>query len=295
LHGSVSRSAAPEEEGPIMKTVVELDLVGYSTICDDLEQGLDVKSVEQLNQQIQSFIDAGLNEIGAERDKTVMTTTGDGAILVFDSAGDAHDFAEAVHEVTRNHNETRQQCLAKRVFRMGSATGEIVVKSKPGGGFDIAGSTIARAVRLEAKAEPGGLLVDQKTLDTMAASQKALYGPKHSIAGKRNEKFDAFACLLNPDGPQDASFFSPAKKEVEDVKQQFGRDNRREILHRFKLLKPNQYIELVFLLEIPIGQRPQETLNLDRQKEQVIRWAEEDAGLELLLETLRELTDAVPN
>jgi hypothetical protein len=72
------------------KTVLELDLVGYSTIGDNLEQGLDVTTISQLNRQIQSFVDEGLKAVGVSRDNTVMATTGDGAILVFDSASDAH-------------------------------------------------------------------------------------------------------------------------------------------------------------------------------------------------------------
>lgn len=163
------------------KTVVELDLVGYSTICDNFEQGLDVNSAAQLNKQLQSFVDAGLDTIDASREQHVMETTGDGAILVFETAADAHRFAEAVHEATREHNWTRQRPLAKRVFRIGAASGDIVMQPKPGGGFEIAGMTIARAVRLEAKAQPGGLLVDVATFVSLDADQKERYGPKQMV------------------------------------------------------------------------------------------------------------------
>ena len=192
-----------------MRTVVELDLVGYSMIGDHLEQGLDVGSVFQLNQQIQSFIDAALTTIRIPRERAVMTTTGDGAILVFDLAADAHLFAEAVHAATSGHNRTRTSPLAKRVFRCGAATGEIVMQPKLGGGFDIAGITIARAVRLEAKTIPGGLTVDEATFNSLPADQKSRYGAKESISGKRaEEQFAAYSCQLNADGPKDAAFFN---------------------------------------------------------------------------------------
>jgi len=275
------------------KTVVELDLVGYSTISQNLEQGLDVSTVAQLNQQIQSFVDAGLKATNASRDKSVMATTGDGAILVFDSSTDAHRFAQAVHETTREHNRKRQQPLAKRVFRIGVASGEIIMQPKPGGGFDIAGTTIANAVRLEAKARPGGLLVDNVTFEALQPEQKEYYGPKQIVAGKRDEEFEAYAWQSNPDGPEDAAFFTgQAGKETtpEAETGEFGGDKRRQVLEHFKRLKSHQYVELIFLLEIPIGQRAADTLNLDQKKQQVLTWAEENEKLDSLLEALTELT-----
>lgn len=274
------------------KTVVEFDLVGYSTICDNLEQGLDVNTVAQLNQQIQSFIDTGLKAVNTPRESTVMTTTGDGAILVFDSAQDAHRFTEFVHEATHAHNRTRQQPLAKRVFRSGAATGEIVMQPKPGGGFDIAGTTIARAVRLEAKAQPGGLLVDETTYENLSVDQKRQYDAKTRVTGKRDEVFDAYARQLNSNGPDDAAFFTnqARKGPLPDIAKEPSRSSRQEVLARFKQLKTHQFAELIFLLEISIGQRPPDTLNLDEKKNRLIQWADENKQLDTLLEVLRELT-----
>jgi len=277
----------------MIKTVAELDLVGYSTIGDNLEQGLDVNSAAQLNQQIQSFVDAGLNAINARRDQHVMQTTGDGAILVFDTAFDAHRFAHAVHEATREHNRTRKQPLAKRVFRIGAASGEIVMQPKAGGGFDIAGSVIARAVRLEAKAQPGGFLVDHETFEALGREGQALYGPKEMIPGKRDEVFAAHAWQPYDEGPQDAAFFIKQKQEAspEAITRRFGIDQRREVLERFGRLKSHQYYDLIFLLEIPIDHRPSDVLNLTQQRTQIVKWAEEDERLDLLLDELRSLTE----
>ena len=94
-----------------MKTVLELDLVGYSSISNNVEESLDVSTVAQLNQQIQSFIDIGLKASNVTRELTVMSLTGDGAILVFNSAKQAHVFAEAVHHATQEHNQRRKQPL----------------------------------------------------------------------------------------------------------------------------------------------------------------------------------------
>jgi class 3 adenylate cyclase len=190
------------------KTVVELDLVGYSTICDNVEQALDVQSVAQLNQQIQDFIEAGLSAVNAAREQTVVKTTGDGALLVFDSAQDAHRFVQAVHEATHARNLSRKQSLAKRVFRSGAATGEVDMQPKAGGGFEIAGMTIARAKRPEAQALPGGLLVDGATYEGLSVEQRRRYGAKTRGPGKRDEEFEAYPCQLNADGPKDVAFLT---------------------------------------------------------------------------------------
>lgn len=202
--------ALTETAKTVTKTIVELDLVGYSSISRNVEESLDVRTVAQVNQQIHGFIDLGLKAANSSQDDNVMTLTGDGAILAFDSAEQAHTFAEAINRATQEHNRKRKDRFAMRVFRIGAATGEIVMKPKPGGGYDIAGSTIARAVRLEAKATPGGFLVDQATFEGLPPTQKLLYGPKQIVAGKRDEEFEAYACQLNADGPKDAVPFSTA-------------------------------------------------------------------------------------
>jgi hypothetical protein len=140
--------------------------------------------------------------------QTVVKTEGDNAILVFDSAQEAYRFAQAVHDETRKHNQSRKRPLAKRVFRSGAATGEIAMEPKPGGGFDVAGMTITRAKRLEAQAQPGGLLIDEATYESLSDDQKRQYGPKVPVPGKRDEEFEAHFCQLNGEGPNDAAFLA---------------------------------------------------------------------------------------
>jgi hypothetical protein len=67
-------------------------------------------------------------------------------------------------------------------------------------------------------------------------------------------------------------------------------DKRTKILTLIRGLQRHQYLELVFLLEIPIGQRPSETLNLDQQKLELLKWADENKKLDTTLEVLDELT-----
>jgi len=127
------------------KTVIELDLKGYSDIARELEEHFSAEVVMQFNEQIQGFVDAGLKTTGTRREETVMATTGDGAILVFDDPATAHLFAEAVHEACRIHNHGKSVPAARRWFRIGIATGDLVLETI---GREMAGSVIARAVRL---------------------------------------------------------------------------------------------------------------------------------------------------
>jgi class 3 adenylate cyclase len=289
----------PPGKAPAMtKTVLELDLVGYSSIAATLEEGLDVETSPKLNKQIQDFVDVGLNAVGVTREATVMQTTGDGAILVFGQPAQAHAFAEAVQQQTRAHNAGKPPGIGKRVFRVGIATGELVMEPKKTGGFDIAGMTIARAVRMEAKARPGEVLCDTETFAGLTAEQQRRYSGVEVVAGKRDEKFEARRCVLNPDGVKDAEFFTgpapggapgaaPPKPSPTTQPPQV---NRKEVLALFKLVKPHQFDELIFLLNVPIGRRPSETIDLEQRKNALLKWADETAsGVENLLIELRDL------
>jgi class 3 adenylate cyclase len=277
----------------MIKTVVELDLVGYSTIADDLDQALGVETSPKLNAQIQKFVDQGLKAVGAERSRTVMQTTGDGAILVFDNPASVHRFAEAVHVATREHNKSKNKAIGKRVFRIGIATGELVMEPQPGGGYEIAGLTIARAVRMEAKAKPGEVMVDTDTFEGLPPEEQKRYSSREIIRGKREEKFDAYRCVLNPDGAKDAEFFTGKTEAASPpAKPADTRTLKKEILSLFKRLKTHQFDDLVFALNVPPAHRPPNALPLEKRKTYVLEWAEEETdGLQTLLAELREVIE----
>lgn len=179
------------------KTVVELDLKGYSDVARELEEHISAEVVLAFNSQIQCFIDSGLKAAGLPREKSVMATTGDGAILVFDSPAIAHVFGAAVHDACRVHNYKKIVASAKRWFRIGIATGSLAIETQ-GGVKEMAGSVIGRAVRLEAGGNIGEILVDTETYVGLSDDQKAHYGPEESIRGKRDEAFAARRCVVLP-------------------------------------------------------------------------------------------------
>lgn len=195
-----------EREAAMKMTVVELDLKGYSDIVLELEEHLSAKIVLQLNDQILGFVEAGLQTIGIDRGHAVMATTGDGAILAFERAEDAHRFAVAVHEACRVHNSERTVSLATRWFRIGIATGDLAIE---GTGRDrrMGGSVIARAVRLEAAAGIGQILADRQTCDELPNDLLARYGPEEKVPGKREESFAARRSVIMPGLPPE----KPAK------------------------------------------------------------------------------------
>jgi len=169
------------------KTVLDLDLVGYSDIARTLDENQGPETILTLNADIQNLVDRGLAEARAPRDQTVLATTGDGAILAFDKANQAHQFAASVHRAACEHNCAKAAPLAKRLFRMGAATGKIAVRPRPSGGFEFGGVIIADAVRLEAAARPGELLIDRLTFKGLTPSYRQHYGEEEKVQGKRQE------------------------------------------------------------------------------------------------------------
>jgi class 3 adenylate cyclase len=175
------------------KTVLELDLYSYNDIATFIEENLDVAAVRAFEDQIQQFVDYGLQALDLRRDDVVLGTAGDNAVLIFDDASTMHRFAEAVHQATLIHNRSKTVELAKRWFRMGAATGIVE--------FDlskrrIVGITTARAVRLEAASEKGQLVIDLATFDALQEDLKGVYGAEELIEGKREERYKARRCTL---------------------------------------------------------------------------------------------------
>jgi class 3 adenylate cyclase len=173
----------------MIRTVLELDLVGYTDIAVALEEALDIEAVRTFEDQIQSFVDEGLAAIGLERDRVVLGTAGDNAILIFESAEQMHQFAATVADACRRYNAGKTTPLARRWFRMGAATGEIQLDREK---RRIIGTTIARAVRLEAASSQGVLLIDQATYQALPEWLRKAYGPQETVKGKRQEQFTAY-------------------------------------------------------------------------------------------------------
>lgn len=176
-----------------IRTVLEIDLVSYSDIARTLEENLSVYAVKAFQEQIQAFIDYGLSTLGLHRNDVVFGTAGDSAILVFEDAALMHHFAERVSIATREHNQKKSVASAQRWFRMGCATGSVLLsRSKK----KIIGATVVRAFRLEAASDSGELLVDVATFQALPKELQDRYGPELIVKGKRDESFAVHRCVL---------------------------------------------------------------------------------------------------
>jgi hypothetical protein len=105
---TLNGTASDVSSQKVQKTVLELDLVGYSDIALVLEENLDVEAVKIFQEQIQQFVDVGLGAVGLQREPTVIGTAGDNAILIFDDPETMHRFAHAVQNETEKYNSSKQ-------------------------------------------------------------------------------------------------------------------------------------------------------------------------------------------
>lgn len=191
-------------------TAVLVDLVGYSDMSRLLEDSLGVQATLSLNQQVQRLIGDGLADAGGNASENVAMTTGDGALLTFASAAQAIDFAAKLHRCAARHNAGVTEPRAHRVFRIGISTGEIAVDPNTGAP---AGMAISRAARLEAKSDPGGVLIDSESWHAASTEQQALYTGPEDISGKRDEHFEAYRAQIDPDGIAHAAYWTDIKQQ----------------------------------------------------------------------------------
>jgi TolB-like protein/class 3 adenylate cyclase/Tfp pilus assembly protein PilF len=195
----------------VKSTAVLVDLVGYSDMSRLLEDSLGVQATLSLNQQVQRLIGDALSESGGTAADNVVMTTGDGALLTFAGPDQALDFATALHRCAARHNAGVTEPRARRIFRVGISTGEIAVDPNTG---SPAGMAISRAARLEAKADPGGVLIDSESWNAASGERKAAYHGPEDISGKRDEHFEAYRAQIDPDGKAHAAYWVDTKSEI---------------------------------------------------------------------------------
>jgi TolB-like protein/tetratricopeptide (TPR) repeat protein len=195
----------------VKSTAVLVDLVGYSDMSRLLEDSLGVQATLSLNQQVQRLIGDALSEAGGIASDNIVMTTGDGALLTFTDPDCALDFAARLHRCAARHNAGVTEPRARRIFRVGISTGEIAVDPNTG---SPAGMAISRAARLEAKADPGGVLIDSESWNASSADVKAVYNGPEDISGKRDEHFEAYRAQIDPEGIAHAAYWVDTKNEI---------------------------------------------------------------------------------
>jgi Tfp pilus assembly protein PilF/class 3 adenylate cyclase len=180
----------------LRRTVAVVDMVAYSRIASILEENISASTVADLNRQIQGIMSRALDAFEASGTHTVVSKPGDGIILLFEQPDDAHWFAWNVHLLAKEHNDQRNESTAERWFRAGIATGDVIATPSGSGLNEYAGMTIAKAVRLEAAADQGGILIDKSSFEGLSDRSKCLYAQEETVKGKRDEQFRARRCQV---------------------------------------------------------------------------------------------------
>jgi class 3 adenylate cyclase len=178
------------------KAVVVVDLSRYSDIARELEQHVGAPAVRELNAQIQGFIANALKAIGLAGYQLPYKNTGDGAIIALDTAEQASRFAEALHQAAQAHNLRKEVPLAQRHFRVGIWTDAIILNRQANAegqfiGFEMAGTAVANAVRLEGACRTGEVLIGPDTWGDLPKAMRKQYGDQEEVKGKRGERFRA--------------------------------------------------------------------------------------------------------
>jgi class 3 adenylate cyclase/pimeloyl-ACP methyl ester carboxylesterase len=134
-----------------LTAILAADVAGYSRLMGVDEEG----TLAQLKAHRRAVIDP---KIGQHRGR-IVKTTGDGMLVEFASIVEAVSCAvEVQHAMVKRNKAVPQE---KRIeFRIGINVGDVIID-----GNDIFGDGVNVAARLEAIAEPGGILISRHVYD----------------------------------------------------------------------------------------------------------------------------------
>lgn len=134
-----------------LTTILAADAVDYSRLMGEDEVG----TITALRRSRQ-IIDAGI----ARHDGRIANTAGDGLIAEFPSVVEAVTCAIEVQRELSDLPQAMQTPTKPLRFRIGLHLGDVIVD-----GNDLLGDGVNLASRLEAMAEPGGILLSQQVYD----------------------------------------------------------------------------------------------------------------------------------
>jgi class 3 adenylate cyclase len=261
-------------------SIVIVDLVGYSDIQRQLEQALGVGAARDLDAQIQGFIETALTKVGGTPADSILARTGDGGQLKFALPGTALSFSAELQAAATRHNAGVTEAIAKRVFRIGIATGELAFSAETGA---LSGMTYTRAARLESKADPGGILIDEASCDGSVEALRVGYHGPETINGKRDERFVAWRARIDMTTvPANLATTSPRAAMLD------------AIAADFKRLRPDQIDTLIVRLGIDRDRAPPDTISGGSRKSKILLWAHEEDALLQLAQELRAIVGTPP-
>ena len=143
-----------------LAAILAADVVGYSRLMGRDESGTLASLKAHRAERLEPVL--------ARNGGRLVKTTGDGAIVEFGSAVDALRAAIEFQQAVADANQTRQEDI-RIVFRIGLHLGDLIVD-----GDDLYGDGVNIAARLEAEAQPGGIVVSRAMHDAVVGKLRAM-------------------------------------------------------------------------------------------------------------------------
>jgi len=144
-----------------LAAILAADVVGYSRLMGRDENGTLARFKSHVTERLEPTL--------ARHGGRLVKLTGDGALVDFVSAvgalGAAVEFQQAMADVNRD-----QTTDAAMVFRIGVHLGDLIEDDN-----DVYGDAVNIAVRLEAQAPPGGIVVSRTVHEAVAGRAKATF------------------------------------------------------------------------------------------------------------------------
>lgn len=185
----------------VVKVIAVVDLWHYRDIAYELDRQVASQGVALLNHQIQNFIVEAIQKAGLIPQEVPSKHTGDGGILLFETAEQACEFGEALHKIADRHNHGKDTCAHRRHFRIGIFSGEIVLEPvlTPLGElarYEFSGLAVSDATRLEGACATGEILICPETWAHLPPHLKRAFGKEEQVMGKADERFPAHRCKV---------------------------------------------------------------------------------------------------
>ena len=187
----------PERVVRRLSAILAADVVGYSRLMGQDE----ADTLARLKALRDHVIDPA---IGEHRGR-IVKTTGDGLLVEFASVVDGVHCAVELQRALAEHNA---EIVDDRriVLRIGVNLGDVIVE-----GDDIFGDGVNVAARLEATAEPGGVLISETVHDSIAGKLDATFVDNGERAFKNIAK--TIRVWSWPDGLSDTSHQAAAGRD----------------------------------------------------------------------------------
>ena len=134
-----------------LAAILAADVVGYSRLVEHDEAGT-LSALKVLRQEV-------IDPLLAEHQGRIVKLMGDGALVEFPSVVEAVQCAVEVQRGVAEHQGELPE-NQRIAFRIGVNLGDVIIE-----GDDIHGDGVNVAARLEALAEPGGILISRTVRD----------------------------------------------------------------------------------------------------------------------------------